>query len=121
MLEAGADANYDNGRLVWQSLVRERSEEIELLPAHGAPLHLRTAAGLNVMDRLPTFFDDDGKLKEGPVDLYRPNDDTTKAWTDQDRLNEALSYASRFGHLEAAALLLDRGADINVTAPPLGR
>lgn len=96
--------------------------------------NLRTAAGLGRTDLIESYFNADGSLKPeaGKIDWPFGNldriacsnydeagtqslADRVKAWA-QDRqgiVNNAFVYACMHGHLEAAKLLLEKGAEIN--------
>ena len=109
---------------------------IALLLERGAKVqNLRIAAGLGRTDLIESFFDAEGNLKPeaGKIDwpfgdletIARSNHgpagkqslrDRINAWS-QDRqgiVNNAFVYACMHGHLEAAQLLLDKGAEINM-------
>ena len=76
-----------NGR--WEAAVH--------MAERGARLDLITAAGINRLDIVKTFFDDMGKPK-GPVT--------------REEVEEAFRYACMYGSTDVAAWLLDRGVDI---------
>lgn len=109
---------------------------IPMLLEHGARIqNLRIAAGLGRTDLIEEFFNPDGSLKpeagrvnwpwgdlktiaesnqppKGKISLS----DRVNAWA-QDRqgvINNAFVYACMHGHIEAAKLLLEKGAEINV-------
>jgi ankyrin repeat protein len=109
---------------------------ITLLLERGAKIqNLRTAAGLGRVDLIENYFNADGSLKPeaGKIDwpfgnlesIAHSNHDTAgkqalvdrvRAWS-QDRqgiINNAFVYACMHGHINAAQLLLDHGAEINV-------
>jgi ankyrin repeat protein len=117
--------------LYWNS-----QDTIALLLERGATVHnLRMAAGLGRIDLLETFFNPDGSLKPeaGKIDwpfgdlktIAESNHDEggkrklagrVKEWA-QDRqgiVNNAFVYACMHGHIDAAKVLLNRGAEINV-------
>src|SRR5262249_25539055 len=78
--------------------------------------NLRIAAGLGSTDLIESFFNADGSLKPeaGKIDWPFGNLETI-AWS-QDRqgiVNNAFVYACMHGHIDAAKLLLDKGAEIN--------
>jgi ankyrin repeat protein len=94
---------------------------LELFLERGAKIqNIRTAAGLGRTDLIGSYFNSDGSLKPeaGRIDwpfgqrfAHRIN-----AWS-QDRqgiVNNAFVYACMHGHIDAAKLLLDKGAEINV-------
>jgi uncharacterized protein len=108
---------------------------IQLLLARGAKIrNLRIAAGLGRTDLIEGYFNADGSLKPeaGRIDwpwrdletIAHSNHDAAgqqklsdriKSWS-QDRqgiVNNAFVYACMHGHLGAAKLLLEKGAEIN--------
>ena len=93
---------------------------LELFLERGAKIqNIRTAAGLGRTDLIESYFNSDGSLKPeaGRIDwpfgqrfAHRIN-----AWS-QDRqgiVNNAFVYACMHGHIDAAKLLLEKGAEIN--------
>ena len=109
---------------------------IALLLERGAKVqNLRTAAGLGRTDLIESYFNSDGSLKPeaGQIDwpfgsletITASNHDAAgkqtltdrvKAWS-QDRqgiVNNAFVYACMHGRIDAAKLLLAKGAEINV-------
>jgi len=116
--------------LYWNS-----QNAIALLLERGAKIqNLRTAAALGRVDLIENYFNTDGSLKPeaGKIDwpfgslesIARSNHDAAgkqvladhvRSWS-QDRqgiLNNAFVYACMHGHIDAAQLLLDHGAEIN--------
>jgi ankyrin repeat protein len=108
---------------------------IALLLERGAKVqNLRMAAGLGRTDLIESYFNSDGSLKSeaGKINwpwgdletIARSNHnaagrqalgDRVNEWS-QDRqgiINNAFVYACMHGHIEAAKLLLDKGAEIN--------
>jgi ankyrin repeat protein len=117
--------------LYWNS-----QDMIALLLERGAKVqNLRTAAGLGRVDLMENFFNADGSLKPEAGKINWPWGDLetiersnlravakqsllnrVKAWS-QDRqgiINNAFVYACMHGHIDAAQLLLDKGAQLNV-------
>jgi ankyrin repeat protein len=117
--------------LYWNS-----QNAIALLLERGAKIqNLRTAAALGRTDLIESYFNSDGSLKPeaGKIDwpfgnletIAGSNHDTAgtqlladrvRSWS-QDRqgiINNAFVYACMHGHIDAAQLLLDKGAAINV-------
>ena len=109
----------------------------DLLLERGASVHnLRLAAGLGRVDLIENFFDVDGGLRAEAGDLHWPFEDpltsnllkpikaqlqtTSDGWDHHSRdiINNAFAYACMHNRIEAARLLLQRGAEINVI--PLG-
>ena len=109
---------------------------IALLVERGAKVqNLRTAAGLGRTDLIENYFNADGSLKPeaGKINwpwgdletIARSNHDAkgrqslsdrVNSWS-QDRqgiVNNAFVFACMHGHIDAAKLLLDKGAEINV-------
>ena len=109
---------------------------IALLLERGAKVqNLRLAAGLGRTDLIEDFFNPDGSLKPdaGKIDwpfgdletIAQSNQsdagkkslfDRVNAWSEdrQGVVNNAFIYACMHGHIDAAKLLLDKGAEINV-------
>src|SRR6185369_2843019 len=82
--------------------------------------NIRTAAGLGRTDLIEGYFNSDGSLKveAGRIDwpFGKRFQDRINAWS-QDRqgiINNAFVYACMHGHIDAAKLLLEKGAQINV-------
>ena len=109
---------------------------IALLLERGAKVqNLRTAAALGRTDLIENYFYADGSLKPeagrinwpwGDLETIANSNhapkgqkslsDRVKSWS-QDRqgiINNAFVYACMHGHIDAAKLLLDKGAEINV-------
>jgi hypothetical protein len=94
---------------------------LALLLERGAKIqNIRTAAGLGRTDLIEKYFNSDGSLKNEAGRIDWPFEkrflDRINAWS-QDRqgiVNNAFVYACMHGHIEAARLLLDKGAEINV-------
>ena len=119
LLEAGADGDQGEGRLLHGALCnRNGGEAARLLYGKGAGIDLRFAAALNLMDEIEAFFEADGTLKANAVSRYHPSP-VASQMSDREILNESLSYAAFWGHEEIAALLLDRGADISSQPPDM--
>jgi ankyrin repeat protein len=91
----------------------------DLLLQRGASIrNLRIAAGLGRVDVMRTFFNADGSLRPeaGGVDWPWENRSPKMASFNQERqgiIDNALVYACMHGHLDAAAFLLDQGAQLN--------
>ena len=109
---------------------------LALLLERGARVqNLRTAAGLGRTDLIENYFNADGSLKPeagkinwpwGDLEAIENSNHDAKgkeslaarvnSWS-QDRqgiINNAFVYACMHGHIDAAQLLLDKGAEINV-------
>ena len=97
---------------------------IALLLERGAKVqNLRTAAGLGRIDLIESYFNADGSLKPEAGKINWPWGDLNAiACSNQDAwsqdppgvVNNAFVYACMHGQIEAAKLLLDKGAEINV-------
>jgi ankyrin repeat protein len=116
--------------LYWNS-----QNAIALLLERGAKVqNLRIAAGLGRTDLIEAFFDADGSWKPeaGRIDwpfgslemIARSNHDAAgkqmladriNGWSQDQQgiVNNAFVYACMHGHIDAAKLLLDKGAEIN--------
>jgi ankyrin repeat protein len=102
--------------LYWNS-----RDVISLLLERGAKIqNIRTAAGFGRTDLIESYFNPDGSLKpeagriDWPFGKRFPH--RINAWS-QDRqgiINNAFVYACMHGHVDAAKLLLEKGAEINV-------
>lgn len=119
-----------------EALYWDSRNVLALLLERGAKVqNLRTAAGLGRTDLVESYFNADGSLKPeaGRIDwpfgnlnsIACSNHDRGGKQTLADRVNEwsqdqqgivnnAFVYACMHGHIDAAKLLLDKGAEINV-------
>ena len=118
-----------------EALYWNNQDMIALLLERGANVqNLRIAAGLGRTEQIEDYFTGDGELKPGAGKINWPwgdvetiaksnnNEagkrsliDRVKSWS-QDRqgiVNNAFIYACMHGHIEAAKLLLKKGAEIN--------
>ena len=97
--------------LYWNS-----QNAIALLLERGAKIqNLRTAAALGRTDLIEGYFNADGSLKPEAGRIDWPFG-SRKAWS-QDRqgiINNAFVYACMHGHIDAAKMLMEKGAEINV-------
>jgi len=137
LLDSGAAVNGTGGwspleeALYWNS-----AGVIRLLLERGATIHnLRIAAGLGRVDLIERFFNGDGSLKSEAGTINWPWGDSSviehsnfapegkrqlaarfSSWRNdrQGILNNAFVYACMHGHIDAARVLLSRGAEINV-------
>ena len=137
LLDAGALINGTGG---WspleEALYWGNDGVIELLLKRGASVHnLRIASGLGRVDLIEGFFNSDGSLKPeaGKLDwpfgdpltsnLSKPIKEELQAkidgWSNDSRdiINNAFVYACMHNRMEAAKLLLQKGADINAVPP----
>ena len=136
LLDSGAAINGTGGwspleeALYWNS-----GRVMNLLMQRGASVHnLRIAAGLGRTDLIEGFFNPDGSLKPEAGTINWPWGDLRviencnfdekgrrkladkfSSWKNdrQSVINNAFVYACMHGHLDAASLLLDKGAEIN--------
>jgi len=136
LLDRGAAVDGTGG---WspleEALYWNNQNVVALLLERGAKVqNLRTAAALGRIDLIESYFNPDGSLKPeaGKIDWPFGNcktiaqsnhppagkqslSDSVNAWS-QDRqgiIDNAFVYACMHGHIDAAQLLLDKGAGIN--------
>ena len=98
--------------LYWNS-----RDVLALLLERGAKVqNLRTAAGLGRTDLIESYFNADGTVKPEAGKINWPFGDNVNSWSQDTQaiVNNAFVYACMHGHLDAAQLLLDKGAEINV-------
>ncbi len=137
LLDSGAAVDGTGGWLPLEEALYWNSKNvIALLLERGAKVqNLRIAAGLGRTDAIENFFNADGSLKPeagrinwpwGDLETIANSNhaakgkqslsDRVNSWS-QDRqgiINNAFVYACMHGHLDAAKLLLDKGAEIDV-------
>jgi ankyrin repeat protein len=83
-----------------QAIYRGQADRVQELLAEGPPLTVQEAAALGRTDRLRELLDEDpDRANEYGDDGFHP-----------------LGLACFFGHVDAARLLLERGADVNALA-----
>jgi ankyrin repeat protein len=100
------EALYWNSRNVL-ALLLERGAKVQ---------NLRTAAGLGRTDLIESYFNADGTLKPEAGKIDWPFGDLeTSAWPQDQQgiVNNAFVFACMHGHIDAARLLLEKGAEIN--------
>ena len=119
-----------------EALYWNNPNTIELLLERGAKVqNLRTAAALGRTDLIESYFNADGSLKPeagridwpfGSLDSIACSNhdaagkqslaDRVNAWSQDQQgiVNNAFVYACMHGHIDAAKLLLDKGAEVNV-------
>ncbi|HEY2971713.1 MAG TPA: ankyrin repeat domain-containing protein [Pyrinomonadaceae bacterium] len=137
LLDCGASIN---GTGSWspleEALYWNNQRVIDLLLARGASVHnLRIASGLGRIDLIEGFFNSDGSLKPEAGKVAWPFGELEKSnlnceikgelqakvaqWSDdpQDIINNAFIYACMHNHLDAARLLLQKGAQVNAIPP----
>ena len=137
LIERGAAVDGTGGWSPLEEALYWNSQNVAaLLLERGAKIqNLRTAAGLGRTDLIENYFNADGTLKPeagkinwpwGGLDTIAASNhdapgqkalaDRVNSWP-QDRqgiINNAFVYACMHGHIEAAKLLLEKGAEINV-------
>ena len=137
LLDAGAEIN---GMGSWspleEALYWSSNDVRDLLLKRGASVHnLRIAVGLGRTDLIESFFNSDGSLKPEAGKIAWPFGDPQdsnlpaqikeelqakiEAWSNESQniINNAFIYACMHNRIDAAKLLLDKGAEIN-TIPP---
>jgi ankyrin repeat protein len=137
LLDCGAAINgIGNWSPLEEALYWGNQGVIDLLLARGASLHnLRIASGLGRLDLIESFFRSDGslKLEAGKIDwpfgeLAKSNlncgitkelQAKVAGWSNdaQDVINNAFIYACSRNQIDAARLLLEKGAQINAIPP----
>ena len=119
LLAAGARVNGpqdDSVNLAFALRFRHQRAAAALV-RHGARLDLRLAAGLGRLDLLPSFFADSGVPNDDAGGLHRPFVEPRPANSPDETLHQALAYACINDRADAAAYLLDRGAEIDDAGP----
>ncbi len=137
LLRSGAHLNGTGG---WspleEALYWGHREAIALLLEHGATIHnLRLAAGLGRIDLIESFFNSDGGLQPAAGKIDWPFGQPQQAnlsgkikdelsakvarWSNdsQEIINNAFIYACMENQIEAAQLLLQKGAEIDAIPP----
>ena len=137
LLDRGAAIN---GTGSWspleEALYWNNQRVIDLLLERGASVHnLRMAAALDRTDLIESYFSSDGSLKLEAGKIDWPFGDFQKSnlncqikdalqanaaqWSDDDRdiVNNAFVYACMHNRIDAAELLLKKGAQINAIPP----
>jgi len=137
LLDRGAAIDGNGGWTPLEEALYWNSQDvIVLLLERGAAIqNLRVAAGLGRTDLIENYFSDDGSLKPEAGKINWPwgdlgtiansNHDAEGKRTLTDRvsewsqdqqgvLNNAFVYACMHGHIDAAKLLLEKGAEVNV-------
>jgi ankyrin repeat protein len=137
LLDRGAAINgVGNWSPLEEALYWNNREAIDLLLERGATVHnLRLAAGLGRIDLITGFFENDGSLKPEAGRIDWPFGELDKSnlsgairaeleakigeWTanPQHIINNAFIYACMHNQIEAARLLLDKGAQIDSIPP----
>lgn len=137
LLDRGADINGLGSWSPLEETLYWRNYEVrDLLLARGASVHnLRIAAGLGRLDLIESFFRSDGSLKPEAGKIDWPFGEPAKsnlncaikdelqakvtAWSDdpQEIIDNAFVYACNNNQIDAARLLLDKGAQVNAIPP----
>lgn len=120
LIDAGANPNGRGGYLLWNAVVDGQKRLAQILVDAGALFDIRIAAGLNRVDLLQRFLDQDGSLTHPVTPLYHPQSelpDTTIVLSPQETIDHALSMAAMRGAREAAQFLLAHGAAIDAQPP----
>ena len=117
LLDHGAAIDGTDGWTVLEeALYWDSRNVIAMLLERGAKIqNLRTAAGLGRTDLIESYFNADGTLKPEAGKINSPFSKLAKTWTQDQQgiVNNAFVYACMHGHIDAAKLLLEKGAEIN--------
>ncbi len=100
-----------------EALYWNNKNVLALLLERGAKVqNLRTAAALGRTDLIEGYFNADGSLNPEAGKINSPWDERVKPWSQDQQgiVNNAFVYACMHGHIDAAKLLLQKGAEINV-------
>ena len=115
LLDRGAAIDGTGGWSPLEEALYWNSQDVlALLLERGAKVqNLRTAAGLGRTDLIEKYFNANGSLKPEAGKINSPW--RVNAWSQDQQgiVNNAFVYACMHGHLDAAHLLLDKGAEIN--------
>lgn len=137
LLDSGAAINGIGSWSPLEETLYWRNYKVrDLLLARGASMHnLRIASGLGRLDLIERFFRSDGSLKPEAGKIDWPFGELEKSnlncgikaelranvakWSDdpQDIINNAFVYACNNNQIDAARLLLEKGAQVNVIPP----
>jgi len=129
LLDAGASINGVGSWSPLEETLYWGSNGVrDLLLERGASIHnLRIAAGLGRADLIEEFFHRDGSLKPGAGEIDWPFSDALTSnlarEIEDDKLdsnnivNNAFVYACMHDHIEAARVLLKKGAEIDAIPP----
>jgi uncharacterized protein len=117
LLDRGASIDGTGGWSPLEEALYWNSQDVvALLLERGAKIqNLRIAAGLGRTDLIENYFNADGSLKPEAGKINSPWGEVNTGSQDrQGIVNNAFVYACMHGHIDAAQLLLDKGAEINV-------
>ena len=137
LLDAGAEINGTGSWSPLEEALYWSSNDVrDLLLERGASVHnLRIAAGLDRTDLIESFFNSDGSLKPEAGKIAWPFGDPQdsnlpaqvkeelqakiEAWSNESQniINNAFIYACMHNRIDAAKLLLGKGAEINAIPP----
>jgi hypothetical protein len=137
LLDCGAAINGTGSWTPLEEALYWRNDKVrDLLVARGASVrNLRIASGLGRLDLIESFFRADGSLKPeaGKIDwpfgeLEKSNlncairdelQGKVSSWSDdsQDIINNAFIYACNNNQINAARLLIEKGAQVNAIPP----
>jgi len=137
LLDAGAEINgIGSWSPLEEALYWSSNDVRDLLLECGASVHnLRIAAGLGRTDLIESFFNSDGSLKPEagkiawpfgdpqdsnlPLQIKEELQAKIEAWSNESQniINNAFIYACMHNRIEAAKLLLEKGAKINAIPP----
>jgi ankyrin repeat protein len=98
-----------------EALYWHNRDVIALLLERGAKIqNLRMAAALGRVDLIQNYFNGDGTLKPEAGEIRWPfSNRKTFPQDQQEIVNNAFVYACMHGHIDAATLLLKKGAELN--------
>ena len=118
LLDRGAAIDGTGGWSPLEEALYWNSKDVlPLLLECGAKVqNLRIAAGLGRTDLIENYFNAEGSLKPEAGKINWPWGDRVNAWSQDQQgiVNNAFVYACMHGHIDAAQLLLNKGAEINV-------
>ena len=120
LIDAGASPDGRGGYLLWKAVIEGQDRLAQVLVDAGALFDVRMAAGLNRVDLLESFLNEQGTLTHPATPLYHPRSelpDTTIILDAQETIDHALSMAAMRGAREAAQFLLSHGAVMDAQPP----
>jgi hypothetical protein len=97
-LDIAVAKDYTRGHVVTACVANGRPEAAAFLAARGAHVDLSGAAGLGRLDLMASFFDDDGRPKPGVT---------------SGELEDAVRWASDYGHTAIIERLLGHGIEVD--------